>query len=62
MQKGWEISLKYGIFATPVAFLINEQGVVIRDVAQGMDAILALAREGIARTSGKEREHERAVR
>jgi peroxiredoxin len=62
LQQRWEISRAYGIFATPVAFLINERGVVVRDVAQGMDAILALAREGIARTSGKEREHERAIR
>jgi peroxiredoxin len=42
LQKKWELSKQYGIFATPVAFLINEEGVIERDVAAGADAILEL--------------------
>jgi peroxiredoxin len=42
MQKQWEISLKYGIFATPVGYLIDEQGTVLKDVAVGVEPILAL--------------------
>jgi len=43
LQKEWELSRRYGIFATPVAFLINEEGVIARNVATGADAILELA-------------------
>lgn len=42
VQKKWELSKLYGIFATPVAFLINEEGVIARDVAAGAEAILQL--------------------
>jgi len=42
VQKGWTLSKAYGIFATPVAFLI-EDGVISRPVARGKDEILALA-------------------
>lgn len=48
LQKRWEISKEYGIFAMPVAFLIDEEGVIARNVAQGVDEILALARQGSA--------------
>jgi peroxiredoxin len=40
LQKKWELSKQYGIFATPVAFLINEEGVIAREAAAGADAIL----------------------
>jgi peroxiredoxin len=43
LQSGWKLSKKYGIFATPVAFLINEEGVIERDVARGPSEILSLA-------------------
>jgi peroxiredoxin len=45
MQKQWEISLKYGMFATPVGYLIDGQGVLLSDVAVGVEPILALADE-----------------
>jgi peroxiredoxin len=45
MQKQWEISLKYGMFATPIGYLIDEQGVLVSDVAVGVEPILALADE-----------------
>jgi peroxiredoxin len=43
LQSGWKLSKKYGIFATPVAFLIDEEGVIERDVARGRSEILSLA-------------------
>ena len=42
LQRRWEISRDYGIFATPVGFLIGADGVIERDVATGADQILAL--------------------
>jgi peroxiredoxin len=47
-QKGWALSKQYGIFSTPVAFLIDEEGVIARDVAQGKEEIMALAEEARA--------------
>jgi peroxiredoxin len=49
LQPGWKLSKEYGIFATPVAFLIDEAGVIERDVARGMDEILSVARNELAR-------------
>lgn len=46
LQKQWEISLKYGMFATPIGYLIDEQGVLMSDVAVGVDPILQLANTG----------------
>jgi peroxiredoxin len=45
VQKQWEISLKYGMFATPIGYLIDEQGILLSDVAVGVEPILALADE-----------------
>lgn len=47
IQPGWKVSKQYGIFATPVAFLIDHDGVIERNVANGKDEILARAREGL---------------
>jgi hypothetical protein len=38
----WEISRRYAMFATSIAYLIDEQGVITHDVAVGTDAILGL--------------------
>jgi peroxiredoxin len=43
LQRNWEVSLQYAIFATPVGYLIDERGVLDSDVAEGSEAILALA-------------------
>lgn len=59
LQNRWELSKAYGIFATPVAFLIDEQGVVTRNVGIGADEILALARAGLH--TGKESGNGRTV-
>jgi peroxiredoxin len=42
LQKSWEVSLLYEIFAPPVGYLIDEQGVIAADVARGVEPILAL--------------------
>jgi peroxiredoxin len=42
LQKQWEISKIYGMFATPVGYLIDADGVIVRDVAKGSEAILDL--------------------
>ncbi|MEW6152964.1 MAG: TlpA disulfide reductase family protein [Actinomycetota bacterium] len=42
LQEGWKVSRDYGIFATPVAFLIDEHGTITHDVATGVEDILAL--------------------
>jgi peroxiredoxin len=43
LQDQWKLSKEYGIFATPVAFLIAENGMIAKNVAVGKEAILALA-------------------
>ena len=45
LQKRWEVSLEYGIFATPVGYLIDEQGIIAKGVAVGGGAILDLIPE-----------------
>ena len=42
LQKQWEISLKYAMFATPIGYLIDEQGILASDVAVGVGPILAV--------------------
>jgi peroxiredoxin len=54
MQKQWEISLKYGMFATPIGYLIDEHGMIARDVAVGVEPILALADEAAGAHAGVE--------
>jgi peroxiredoxin len=43
IQRGWTLSRQYGMFATPIAFLISEEGEIAAKVATGRDEILALA-------------------
>jgi peroxiredoxin len=58
LQRRWELSKAYGIFQTPVAFLIDEDGIIARQVAIGVQAIMALAKTELAR---KEAGHEQVV-
>jgi peroxiredoxin len=48
LQQKWEVSLKYAMFATPIGYLIDEQGILASDVAVGIEPILALADEPVA--------------
>jgi peroxiredoxin len=52
LQKQWEISRRYAMFANPSAYLINEQGIIAADVAVGRQAILALLSSAAAETDG----------
>jgi peroxiredoxin len=54
LQKQWEISLKYGMFATPIGYLIDEQGLLLRDVAVGVEPILTLVEEPAPELTGVE--------
>ena len=42
LQRRWEVSRAYGMFATPIGYLIDEGGVIAAEVAQGAEAILTL--------------------
>jgi peroxiredoxin len=42
LQKAWEISKLYAMFAMPVGYLIDEQGIIASKVALGGEPILAL--------------------
>lgn len=42
LQEQWKLSREYAKFATPMAYLIDQQGRIAADVALGIDAILAL--------------------
>jgi peroxiredoxin len=48
VQDRWSLSKEYGIFAMPVAFLIDEEGVILKDVALGVAEIRALVSEEVA--------------
>jgi peroxiredoxin len=48
LQERWKLSREYGIFDTPVAFLIDRNGIIMRGVAKGPDQIIALAHDGLA--------------
>ena len=47
LQQQWEISRLYAMFATPMAYLIDEAGVIVNDVATGVEPIAKLL-SGIA--------------
>jgi len=55
LQRGWEVSKQFGIFETPVAFLVDETGVVAHGVARGRDEVLALAQSVFVKEEGYER-------
>jgi len=42
LQQRWEISRLYAMFATPLAYLIDESGVVAAEVAVGLEPIVNL--------------------
>jgi hypothetical protein len=42
LQQSWAIARRYAIFATPAAYLIDQEGVITRDVAVGAEPILNL--------------------
>ncbi len=42
LQQHWEIPRTYAMFATPMAYFIDEAGIIAHDVAVGVEPILAL--------------------
>lgn len=43
LQRHWDTSRDYGMFAVPIGYLIDENGVLLSGAALGPDAIVALA-------------------
>jgi peroxiredoxin len=43
LQRKWEVSREYGMFSTPIAYMIDEFGVLASGAAVGASAILGLA-------------------
>jgi peroxiredoxin len=43
LQRQWEVSREYAMFATPIGYLVGPSGVIEQDVAIGAEAIVALA-------------------
>jgi peroxiredoxin len=53
LQQKWEVSLQYAMFATPIGYLIDEEGILLSDVAVGIEPILTLAEEvGVPASAG----------
>jgi len=52
LQRHWEISLSYAMFATPIAYLIDERGIIASPVAQGTEQILRLLAEAAGGQNG----------
>lgn len=60
LQRSWELSKQYGLFAVPAAFLISTDQLIVRSAATGVDEILAMTNEALA--SAEEANDEQAVR
>jgi len=45
LQQQWEVSRLFAMFATPMAYRIDENGVIAQEVAVGVNAIVALMAE-----------------
>ena len=43
IQRHWDTSRDYGMFAVPIAWLVDEDGVLATDIAIGPEKILELA-------------------
>jgi peroxiredoxin len=54
LQQQWEVSKEYAKFATPIGYLIDEEGIIAQEVAVGVGPILALlSRPAAAATNGR---------
>jgi peroxiredoxin len=52
LQRQWEISREYAMFATPIAYLIDEAGIIAADAAVGLEPIRALLSGAVAGANG----------
>jgi peroxiredoxin len=54
LQQQWEASKQYAKFATPIGYLIDEEGIIAKEIAIGVEPILALlSPPAIAPSNGK---------
>lgn len=49
LEEGWQLRKDYAVFATPAGYLIDERGVIAREVAIGNDAIARLVEQPVLR-------------
>lgn len=42
LQRSWEVSRRFEMFATPIAYYVDEQGIIRGNVAVGLEQILRL--------------------
>ena len=42
LQQQWEVSRRYAMFATPIAYMVDQAGIISHDVAVGVEAIQSL--------------------
>jgi hypothetical protein len=61
LQQHWDISRSYAMFATPIAYLIDENGKIIDDVAIGIDSILKIMTKAAAPIRNDEDPHSRST-
>lgn len=54
LQRRWEVSKKYAMFATPIGYLVDDRGVIAEEVAVGVEAILALLERAVPVSERKE--------
>jgi hypothetical protein len=57
LQRHWEISRAYGMFATPIGYLIGGDGLLASDVTVGESEILGL----VSKFTEKEKTYERTI-
>jgi len=54
LQRQWEVSKEYAKFATPIGYLIDEEGIIAKEIAIGVEPILALlSAPAVAPSNGK---------
>ena len=53
LQKKWEISKLYAMFGTPIGYLIDDKGIITKDVAVGAEPILNLLADNATATQSK---------
>jgi peroxiredoxin len=53
LQQQWEVSKAYAKFATPIGYLIDEAGIIAKEIAIGVEPILSLLAEPAIPTNGK---------
>jgi len=57
LQKQWEVSRDYAMFATPAGYLVDANGILASDAAPGAESILALAARASSSTPTEEGVH-----